>query len=67
MFKGRKNLPFQHKTRPFEHINITSNPIPPAKKTAPLPTTPHKESLKRIAPGFHHNIFIVLIFNYLST
>jgi hypothetical protein len=20
MFKGRKNLPFQHKTRPFEHI-----------------------------------------------
>jgi hypothetical protein len=23
MFKGRKNLPFQHKTRPFEH-KITS-------------------------------------------
>ena len=20
MFKGRKNLPFQHKTQPFEHI-----------------------------------------------
>ena len=36
MFKGRKNLPFQHKTLPFEHINITSNPIPPAKKDSTI-------------------------------
>ena len=67
MFKGRKNLPFQHKTRPFEHITLTSNPSPPEKKTAPLPTTPHKESAKHIATGYDHNFYNTLIFNKLNT
>ena len=67
MFKGRKNLPFQHKTRPFEHINITSRPIHQAKKTAPFPTAPHKESPKHIAPGYDHNFYNTLIVNKLDT
>ena len=32
LFKGRKNLPFQHKTQPFEHITLTSKPEPPANR-----------------------------------
>ena len=67
MFKGRKNLPFQHKTRPFEHITLTCKPIHPAKKTTRLPTTPHKESPKHIASDHNHKFYNTLIFNKLNT